>query len=162
MSRNSKKKKIILICSDGGHFAQIRELEPLFTKYDYLIVTEKSKATIPMAERYNMKFLKSRPKGSGRGLGFYFSVLQNLFLSIGILIGHYPKVVITTGSHTALPMCFLAKLVGSKVVWILSFARVKSKAFSANIAYPICNRFIVQWPEMTKHYKKAIHLGGIY
>ena len=158
----NKKKKIILICSDGGHFAQIRELEPLFTKYDYLIITEKSKATLPMAERYNMKFLKSRSKGKKRGLGFYLSILQNSVMSLGILLRHYPKIVITTGSHTALPMCYLGKLFGVKVVWILSFARVKTKAFSANLAHPICDKFIVQWPEMTEHYKKAVHLGGIY
>ncbi len=157
-----KKKKIILICSNGGHLAQILELKDLFVKYDYLLVTEESPTTLPLREKYNIKYLKARSKGKKRDLGFFWTLLVNSFLSLTILIRHYPKVIITTGSHTALPMCFLGKLFMAKVVWILSFARINSKAFSADIAYPIVDKFIVQWPEVQKHYKKSVYLGGIY
>lgn len=152
----------MLICSGGGHLAQILELKELFFKYDYLLVTEKSPATLPLEDKYNIKYLKTRPKGKKRNLTFFFSVIVNFFLSAKLLISHYPKVIITTGSHTALPMCFIGKLFGSKVVWILSFARVDSRAFSADVVYPIADKFIVQWPETQKYYKKSIYLGGIY
>ncbi|MBI6116591.1 PssD/Cps14F family polysaccharide biosynthesis glycosyltransferase [Salegentibacter maritimus] len=157
-----KRKKIILICSDGGHLAQILELRDMFLNYNYLIVTEKSPATIPLKEKYNIKYLKGRSKGQKRNLSFIFSLLVNTFLSLKILMQHYPKVIITTGSHTAIPMCFLGKLVGAKIIWILSYARINSRAFSADIIYPIANKFIVQWPGVQKFYKKAIYLGGIY
>ncbi|WP_273566609.1 hypothetical protein [Maribacter halichondriae] len=58
-----KKKKIILICSNGGHLAQILELKGLFVKYDYLLVTEESPTTLPLREKYNIKYLKARSKG---------------------------------------------------------------------------------------------------
>ncbi|MBE7639953.1 polysaccharide biosynthesis protein [Salegentibacter sp. BLCTC] len=157
-----KRKKIILICSDGGHLAQILELRDMFLNYNYLIVTEKSPATIPLKEKYNIKYLKGRSKGQKRNLSFIFSLIVNTFLSLKILMQHYPKVIITTGSHTAIPMCFLGKLVGAKIIWILSYARINSRAFSADIVYPIANKFIVQWPGVQKFYKKAIYLGGIY
>ena len=157
-----KRKKIILICSDGGHLAQILELRDMFLNYNYLIVTEKSPATIPLKEKYNIKYLKGRSKGQKRNLSFIFSLIVNTFLSLKILMQHYPKVIITTGSHTAIPMCFLGKLVGAKIIWILSYARINSRAFSADIIYPIANKFIVQWPGVQKFYKKAIYLGGIY
>ncbi len=157
-----KTKKIMLICSDGGHLAQILELKELFIKYDYLLVTEKSPATLPLSKKYKIKYLKTRSKGKRRNLKFLISLFINLFLSVKLLIKHYPKVIITTGSHTALPMCFLGKLFGCKVVWILSFARVDSRAFSADIVHPIANKFIVQWPAAQKYYKDAIYMGGIY
>lgn len=162
MSKEKKNTKIILICSDGGHLAQLLELRELFTQYDYLLVTEESPATLPLKDKFNMRYLRGRSKGKKRSIGFVVSLFVNFFLSLKLLLTHYPKVIITTGSHTAVPMCFLARLFGCKVVWILSFARVNTRAFSADIVHPIANRFIVQWPEVQKFYKKSVYLGGIY
>ena len=159
---NKQKKRIILICSDGGHFAQILELKEMFLSYDYLIVTEESPATLPLKDKYNIKYLKGRSKGQKRNLSFVFSLIVNAFLSLKILIGHFPKAIITTGSHTAIPMCLLGKITGVKIIWILSYARINSRAFSADIIYPIADKFIIQWPGVQKFYKKAVYLGGIY
>jgi beta-1,4-N-acetylglucosaminyltransferase len=156
------KKKIILICSDGGHLAQVLALESLFIKYNYLIITEGTPATFPLKEKYNIRFLKARPKGKKRSLSFLYTLLINLFLSLRLLISHFPKVVITTGSHTAVPLCILGKLLGVKIVWILSFARIKTKAKSANFIYPLADKFIVQWQSAQKLYPRSIYLGGVY
>ena len=157
-----QKRKILLVCSDGGHLAQVLELKELFEKYDYLLITEKSPSTVSLAEKYNIKFVSARPEGKNRKLGFYISLLKNSFSSLRILMTQRPKVILTTGSHTAVPFCLLGKLMGIKVVWILSYARINSKAASANVIYPIADRFLVQWPNMKKHYKNSIYLGSIY
>lgn len=162
MNTSTKNKKLILICSNGGHLAQIMELKDWFINYDYLIVTEKSPSTLSYANQFNIKFLKGRPLGKKRNLSFFFSVLINFHHTLKILFGHFPKAIITTGSHTAVPMCLLGKLLGRKVIWILSYARIKSRAASADFIYPIADKFIIQWPEPQKFYKKAIYLGGIY
>lgn len=160
--KENKKKKIILICSDGGHLAQILSLKEMFVRYDYLLVTEKSPATLPLQEHFNIAYLKGRSKRQKRDLYFFMVLFINFFLSLRILLHHYPKAIITTGSHTAIPMCFIGKVLRSKVIWILSFARVRSRAFSADIIYPFADRFIVQWPDAKSYYKKSIYLGGIY
>ncbi|SHM64121.1 Oligosaccharide biosynthesis protein Alg14 like [Cyclobacterium lianum] len=155
-------KKIILICSDGGHLAQILELEEMFLRYNYLIVTEESPATISLKDKYNIRFLKGRPKGQNRNLAFFFSLIANTYYSLRILFEHYPKAIITTGSHTAIPMCILGKIARVKVLWILTYARMNSRALSADIIYPIADKFILQWPGVQKYYKKGIYIGGIY
>lgn len=157
-----KKRKILLVSSDGGHLAQILELKELFEGYDYLLVTEEAPSTIPLAQHYNVKFVRARPEGKNRKMRFYISLLRNSFTSLFILLSHRPKVIITTGSHTAVPFCILGKLMGIKVVWILSYARINSKAASANLIYPIADKFLVQWPNMKKLYKNSIYLGSIY
>ncbi|MCE7053282.1 hypothetical protein LZF95_01250 [Algoriphagus sp. AGSA1] len=157
-----QKRKILLVCSDGGHLAQILELKELFENYDYLLVTEKAPSTLPLAKHYNVKFVHARPEGKNRKLGFYLSLLINSFTSLRIFLSHRPKVIITTGSHTAVPFCLLGKLMGIKVVWILSYARINSKAASANLIYPIADRFLVQWPTMKNLYKDSIYMGSIY
>lgn len=159
---NSKKTKIILICSDGGHLAQMLELKEMFEKYDYLLVTEKTPATLQISKLYNVQYLKSRSSGSSRNFNFFLTLFANFYFSCKILIKHFPKAIITTGSHTAVPLCLLGKLCGVKIIWILSFARIFSRAFSADIVYPFADQFIVQWPTMQKFYKKSIYLGSIY
>jgi len=157
-----KRKKILLVSSKGGHFAQLLCLEELFVKYDYLLLTEESKSTNPLKEKYNMKFLKSRSKGKGRGLLFIWILIVNSFLTLKIFTKHFPKVIITTGSHTALPVCLLGKLLGIKVVYILSYARVNTEERTASFLYPLVDKFIVQWPEIQEKYPKSEYLGPIY
>ncbi|WP_238749707.1 PssD/Cps14F family polysaccharide biosynthesis glycosyltransferase [Neolewinella maritima] len=154
------KKKVIFICSNGGHLAQIRELAPLFERYDYLLVTEEAENTLPLRDKYRMRYLRGRSEGQSRNLQFYWSLIVNSVRSLKILIGHRPSVIITTGSHTAVPMCYLGKLLGARVVWILSFARINSRAFSADIVHPIADRFIVQWPAAQTLYADSVYLGG--
>ena len=158
----SKRKKIILICSDGGHLAQILELKVLFECYDYLLITEGTEATLPLKDKYNIQYLKSRSRGGKRSLAFVFTLVTNFFLSVKLLLTHFPKAIITTGSHTAVPMCLLAKIFRVKVVWILSFARISTRAKSADFIYPLADKFIVQWQSAQKLYPKSIFLGGIY
>ena len=155
-----KKKNILFVCSAGGHLAQILELQEIINKFPYLIVTEDVKATKPLALKYNVKYL--RPNTKGRSFAFWFNTFINFFDSFKILISFNPKLIITTGSHTAVPMCLLGKLLGKKVVWILSYARVTTKEKSANLIYPIADLFIVQWKTAEKLYPKAKYFGGIY
>lgn len=156
------KKKIIMVCSGGGHLSEILELEELFEKYDYLLVTEKTPFTSYYADSYNVKFINPRSNGKQRFLSFYMTILTNFFHSAKILIKHYPKAIISTGSHTAIPMCLLGRLLRIKIVFILSYSRVNTCAKSADVIYRIANKFIVQWPGAMVHYKKALFLGGIY
>lgn len=157
-----KKKKILLICSDGGHLAQTLELQELFDTYDYLLVTEATPVTLSLADKYNIKYLRPRSEGNKRSISFFVSLFINSFLSLRILMSHFPKVIITTGSHTAVPMCYIGKLLMIKVVWILSFARISTKAKSADLVYPFADKFIVQWEPVKRFYPNSIYLGGIY
>lgn len=162
MAYERKNRKIILICSGGGHLAQVLQLKDMFLLYDYLLITEKNPATVPLKGSYNIAFLRARSKGKKRHLGFIFNMIIDFFLSVRLLFRHFPKVIISTGSHTALPMCFLGKLLGIKVVFILSYARVSSRSKTADMIYPISDKFIIQWPDAQKNYRKGIYLGGIY
>ncbi len=156
------KKKIILICSGGGHLAEILQLEEMFVKYDYVLITEKTPFTRFFSRLYNIRFIKSRPTGKKRSILFFTTLIVNFFLSVKLLFKHYPKVIISTGSETAVPMCFLGRLLGIKIVFILSFSRVNSGSKAADLIYPIADKFIVQWPDAKDNYKKAIFLGGVF
>ena len=50
-----KKKKVLFISSGGGHLSEMMRLSPMFEKYDYFIVTEKTKTTKYLKDKYKNK-----------------------------------------------------------------------------------------------------------
>lgn len=155
-----KDIKVLFASSAGGHLDEILQLKELRNKYEYLIVTENLESTKSLRNKYNVKYIK--PDVMGRGLKHIWNIFINFFLSFVILINFKPKVIITTGSHTAFPICVVGKLCGIKIIYILSYARVNSKAKTANLVYPFSDLFLVQWKSAQELYPKSIYRGGLF
>lgn len=159
MSKN-RKKKVMFISSTGGHLTQLLELKSIFEDYNYVLVTEKTDVTKSMKDKYKMSYLKY---GSRKYILKYILVaLFNLIKSIFLFIKFRPQVIVTTGTHTAVPMCYIGKIFGKKIIYIESFAKRNSPTLSGRMIYPIASTFVVQWENMLKFYPKAKYWGGIY
>jgi beta-1,4-N-acetylglucosaminyltransferase len=160
MVRKGKNVKILFPSSSGGHLAEIAQLKKLFENYEYLIVTEDLPLNRRILKDRNCTFV--RPNGQNRDMVFWKNFLINWFLSIKILFQFKPDIIVTTGSHTAVPFCYLGKIMGCKIVFILSFCRIDSRAKAADLVYPIADLFFVQWEKMKAVYKKGIFAGPIF
>ena len=154
--------KVMFISSTGGHLNELMQLKEMFPKYDYSILTEKTKANEALTKMYpgRIHFLIYGTKD--HILTYPFKFLANCFKSFYYFCKIKQKVIITTGTHTAVPMCYIAKCFGSKVVFIETFANRTTKTLAGKLVYPIADVFIVQWKNMLKLYPKAIYLGWIY
>ena len=155
-------KRVLFISSTGGHFSELLQLKPLFNKYDSYIITEKDKTNENLKKEYGDK-LFFLPYGTRSKLftyifKYFYLCLKTIYLFFRIR----PKYIVTTGTHTAVPMCYLGKLFGSKIIFIETFANSNTKTLSGRMIYPIANLFVVQWKEMLKLYPKAIYGGSIY
>ena len=160
--KDSKKKKILFISSTGGHLSEMMRLSPMFSKYDYYIMTEKTKSNLYLKEKYpgKVSFLLFGTNTSF--LVYPFKLLFNSFKSLFIYIKERPNVIITTGTHTAGPMCCIGKLFGSKVIYIETLANSSTKTATGRLIYHIADVFVVQWEEMLELYPKAKYWGMIY
>lgn len=153
-------KKVMFISSVGGHLTQLLELKNIFNDYDYVLVTEKNDVTKNMKDKYHMEYLVY---GSRQYLFRYiFKFIYNIFKSFYLFCKYRPKVIVTTGTHTAVPMCYIGRLFGRKVIFIESYAKRTSPTLSGRLVYPIATTFIVQWEPMLEFYPKAKYFGGIY
>jgi beta-1,4-N-acetylglucosaminyltransferase len=47
----------------------------------------------------------------------------------------------------------------TKIVFVESFARVRSLSLSGKILYYLADRFIVQWPKLKESYPRAEYYG---
>ena len=154
-------KKVLFIASTGGHLSELLQLEPLFKKYNTYIITEKTKSTIGLKDKYEkVNYLVYGTRH--HKLSYIFKFLFNSFKSLLLYIKIRPEVIVTTGTHTAVPICYIGKIFGSKIIFIETFANSKTKTLSGRLVYPISNTFIVQWEEMLELYPKAIYGGWIY
>lgn len=173
---NRNLNNIVMFASnEGGHFAQLMALHELFDKYDTVIVTDNERAnrSIPAlknvkAIEFAMSFARQRDKLKERKEqnmthASYLPAYWGLFKECNNIWKKYrPKVIISTGSNIAVPLCFIAKVHGSKFVYIETRAKVYNKTISGKIVERFADKVIVQWPEMVKVYKgKAEYYGTL-
>lgn len=155
-------KKVLFISSTGGHLSELLQLKSCFENYDYHIITEKTGSTVNLVDKFpnRVDYLLFGTKDHLFSYIFKFST--NILKSFYLYFKIRPEFILTTGTHTAVPICYIGKLFGSKIIFIETFANSKTKTLSGKLAYPIADLFIVQWEEMLKLYPKAIYGGWIY
>ena len=155
-------KKVLFISSTGGHLTELLELKKMFNKYDYRIITEKTKSTEDLKVVYPGK-VYYLPYGTKHNkLKYPFILLLNCFISLFYFIKFRPNVIVTTGAHTAGPMCCIGKILGAKIVYIETFANIKTKTVTGRLVYLFADLFIVQWESMLDLYPKAVYGGWIF
>ena len=174
------EKKIIYISSMGGHLKELLALKKSMKHFKSYIVTEKTDATSFLKDLQKTKNNKSTnncsndndiffeevyylPYGTKKNIFKYFIIfLMMIFKSIYILLNIRPKAIVTTGTHTAVPICYIGKIFGVKIVYIETFANITTKTLAGKIIYPIADKFIVQWESMKKLYPKSEYFGGVF
>ena len=134
-------KKVLFISSTGGHLNELLSLSPLFRKYDYYIITEKDKTNEYLEDKYEGR-VSYLPYGTRSHIIRYIFIYFYLILKTIVLYFKIrPKVIVTTGTHTAGPMCYLGKIFGSKIIYIETFANINKKTATRKVGLPN-SRFI--------------------
>lgn len=149
-------KKVLFVSSTGGHLRELMKLEPLFENYDYYIITEKDITTQYLKQKYENKVAYLPYCTRSKIFSYIFIYLYLILKSIYLFIKINPKIIVTTGTHTAVPICFFGKFFRKKVIYIETYANITSKTLTGKIIYPIADLFIVQWKEMLKLYPNAV------
>jgi UDP-N-acetylglucosamine:LPS N-acetylglucosamine transferase len=167
---------VMFASNDGGHFAEMAALKELFSKYDSVILTDNKRAnkSIPGFEHvkaieFAMAFADRRDKlkkskKKSITVWDYATCYFKLFWECNNAFKKYrPKIIISAGSNISVPLCFIAKLHGTKFIHIENKAKVYSKTISGRIIESFVDKMIVQWPEMIDVYEgKADYYGVLF
>lgn len=155
-------RKVMFISSTGGHLSEMLKLKSLFDKYDYHIITEKTKSNIKLKDKYSgrINFLIYGTKDYM--LTYPFKLIANCFKSLYFYLKVRPDYIITTGAHSAGPMCLLGKIFGSNIIYIETLANKDTKTITGKMLYPFSDLFVVQWEEMLELYPDAKYVGGVF
>lgn len=147
--------KIIFAGSAGGH---ITELFAIFDKSvigdnQVIVFTESNQRTRKLKNKtYFFKNPKYNP----------FPYIPMLFKCIRIFKKEKPDLLITNGAEVGLPAIIAAKLLRIKTIYLDISAAATIRTLAGKLSYPFADVFLVQYPNMIKHYgKKAKYIGGI-
>lgn len=151
--------KILMVASFGGHFIQLRRL------YKQMLNEE-------LCENVEIIFAvtEENVKVDGRQVLFFTDVhrgsgIQKIFGAIAksynILKKSNPDVVISTGALPGLIMCFAAKLLFKKVIWLDSMANYQKLSFSGRLARLFCDVCLTQWEHLAENDKRVSYWGKV-
>ena len=155
-------KRIFLICSSGGHLTQMLRLNKVLSDYNVTLITEKTEISKVLKQSDIDEILFPPHGGREDVFKYLFKFSLNIILSLYRYIRYRPKIIISTGAHTALPTCYIAKLFGSRVIFIETFAKISTPSLTGRAVYPIADVFYVQWPALKSYYPKAKYKGKLY
>jgi len=150
-----KKKKIALVCNDGGHFVQLRLAAGLLPrdKFDIYWVTSGS-SHLQEALKDCRNYVFANPSLNR------VNCLLNAVQSISMLIKERPDAIISTGAGIAYLSLLLGKyMFGCRIIFICSAANVTRPSRMPYMVYKLCDRFFVQWPEMKELFPDAEYIG---
>lgn len=152
------EKKICFAASSGGHLEEIACLKPIAEKYDSFLLTEYGGFNpITIGEKtYYISQINRREKA------FALKFLKLFFDSLRILLREKPDIIISTGALATCPICVIGKILGIKIIYIESFARVENASLTGRLMYKIADLFIVQWKELLSIYPNAVYRGSIF
>ena len=159
--------KICLVCASGGHLTEMLKLEDAFTSHDIFLVTYKEEFLNLLKNLKKVYFIKNilvNRVQANRVEKAFLIILQMLLLTVKefkILLIENPDVVISTGSEIAIPICYMAKIFGKKVIFIESLCRINNLSGTGKIVSAISDLFLVQWERLAKKCKKAEYKGNV-
>ncbi len=145
--------KICIIASAGGHLTEILQAREAFERHEHFFVTFERRDAKDKLMR-EKKYFISDPKRNP------LKFALNFFQSLNIFLKERPDVIISTGAGMAIPMLYLGKMFGRKIIYIESMAAVYGPSLAGRAAYPIADLFIIQWKELSKFYPRAKY-GGL-
>ncbi|MEP6758542.1 MAG: PssD/Cps14F family polysaccharide biosynthesis glycosyltransferase [Actinomycetota bacterium] len=147
--------KVALVCSSGGHLAQLHRLEPWWLAHDRLWVTFD---TLDATSLLSEEEVVWAHHPTTRNLA---NAARNLRLAWRVLRSHRPDVVVSDGAGVAVPFFVVAKLLRISTVYLEVVDRVDTRTLTGRLVYPIADLFCVQWAEQVRLYPRGVEVGAL-
>ena len=145
-----------MVGSSGGHLAHLYQLKKFWQNKDRFWVTfdkEDARSVLEGEKVYNCYYPTNRN---------IKNLIKNTFIAFKVLSQEKPDIIISSGAAVAVPFFYIGKLFGAKTIYVEVFDRIDKPTLTGKLVYPVTNKFIVQWEEMKKVYKKAENFGSIF
>lgn len=149
----SRPYRVLLVCSSGGHLAQLLPLAPWWRSHDRAWVTfrKPDAESVLAGERVWWAFHPTT-----RNVG---NALRNTHLAWRVLRAERPDVVVSNGAGVTVPFFILARLLRMSTVYVEVYDRIDSPTLTGRLCRPFANLFFVQWPEQQAFYRGSLVVG---
>ena len=148
--------RVLLVCSSGGHLAQLMCLEQWWGEQERQWVTFDTTDAVGKLEGEDVVWAHHPTTRNLRNL------VRNTALAWRTLRRFHPDVVVTTGAAVAVPFFWMHRLFGARTIYLEVFDRIDSRTLTARLCRPVTDLFLVQWPEQQPLYRRSVVLGGVW
>ena len=147
--------RVLLACSTGGHLTQLQALEPWWSQH------ERSWITFDKPDARSLLAGESVVWAHHPTTRNIPNLLRNFAVAAKELRRFRPDVVVSTGAAVAVPVFYLAKLMGIRTVYVEVYDRIDSATLTGSLCRPVSDLFLVQWDEQLKVYPTATVIGNL-
>lgn len=150
-----ERARVLLVCSSGGHLAQLVALRPWLAGVDARWVT------------FPTEDARSQLAGEAVVPAYHpttrnvVNLVRNAVLAWRELRRWRPDVVVSTGAGVALPFFVLARARRVPTVYIEVYDRLDGPTLTGRLCRPFTTRMLVQWPEQQGLYRDAEVVGTL-
>lgn len=149
-TRRRTGRTLHLAASGGGHLDLLTWLDGALEGWDCVWVVPPTPRAAALKE--SGASVREIPD-YGRSVTKFAS---NLLTSIRTIVKERPRVVVTSGAGSVVAFALLARMLGAKVIFIETMARVRNPSASGRVLSRIASSVLVQWPEM-----KFVYPGSV-
>jgi beta-1,4-N-acetylglucosaminyltransferase len=131
----------MLVCCQGGHFAQMLALKSAWADLPRIWFTTRAADTEALLRDERTIFAHVPTSRNIKNM------FRNLWLGAGAIRRHRPDVLLSTGGGVTLPLFLVGRLAGARLIYVESLTRVDGPSLTGRLVYPLVDRFFVQWPK---------------
>ena len=147
--------RILLVCSTGGHLAQLTALRGWWSSHDRRWVTfDKPDARSVLRDEQ----VEWAHHPTTRNIP---NLLRNFGVAWKSLRGFRPDIVISTGAGVARSFFLLARAFGARTVYLEVYDRIDSATLTGRLCGPLSDAFLLQWDEQRRAYPRGVVIGPV-
>jgi UDP-N-acetylglucosamine:LPS N-acetylglucosamine transferase len=147
--------KILLVCSSGGHLAQLLALRSWWERQERLWVTFETPDAVSLLSGERVVWAYHPTTRNIPNL------LRNLRLAWKILRSYQPKAVISDGAGVGFPFFLAARALGIRTVYLEVYDRIDVPTLTGRLCYPLSDLFLLQWEQQKRHYPRGVVIGRL-
>jgi UDP-N-acetylglucosamine transferase subunit ALG13 len=148
-SRPRDRRRVYLVATPGGHLDLLLKLRDSFAGFRRVwIVSPGSTADALIDQGEEIHVV-------ARFHGFSKKNLRLAFQSLIPALRLRPRLIVTSGSGSVVPFCVLARVLGSRIIFVETMARVHNASGGGRVLSRLADAVLVQWPEMVSVYPGA-------
>lgn len=152
----SEPYRALLVCSSGGHLAQLLRLRKWWSVRPRTWVTFDTPDAVQALRDERVVFCYHPTTRN------VVNLVRNFILAIGTLRAEHPDVIVSDGAGIAVPFFWLGRLMGVPTVYLEVYDRIDSPTLTGRLVGPVTDLFLLQWDQQQASYPAGVVAGPVY
>jgi UDP-N-acetylglucosamine:LPS N-acetylglucosamine transferase len=144
-----------MVCSSGGHLAQLAALAPWSERHRRRWVCFDTPDAVGVLRGEEVTWAHHPTTRNALNL------VRNVALAWRDLRRRRPDVVVSTGAGVAVPFFVVARLLGIPTVFLEVYDRLDTPTLTGRLCRPFATAMLVQWEEQRRLYRGAEVVGCV-